>query len=175
MPGFTGLKNAEIATMVVHPKVVNRKETGELKSLGDRSVASELQELVGLASAIDLKVVLSEIINLSKVNAAKFFGTGILEKLKTLIDSENITLAVINTQLSAIQQRNLERYWQCKVIDRTGLIIEIFGAEPELMRADSSRIGGAILPKKQISKVLDTPERQRGGEGSLEALKDKLN
>ena len=108
MPDFTGLKNAEIATMVVHPKVVNRKETGELKSLGDRSVASELQELVGLASAIDLKVVLSEIINLSKVNAAKFFGTGILEKLKTLIDSENITLAVVNTQLSAIQQRNLE-------------------------------------------------------------------
>ena len=107
MPGFTGLKNAEIATMVVHPKVVNRKETGELKSLGDRSVASELQELVGLASAIDLKVVLSEIINLSKVNAAKFFGTGILEKLKILIDSENITLAVVNTQLSAIQQLSL--------------------------------------------------------------------
>ena len=65
MPDFTELKNAEIATIVVHPKVVNRKETGELKALGDRSVASELQELVGLASAIDLKVVLSEIINLS--------------------------------------------------------------------------------------------------------------
>ena len=74
MPGFTGLKNAEIATMVVHPKVVNRKETGELKSLGDRSVASELQELVGLASAIDLKVVLSKIINLSKVYAANFWN-----------------------------------------------------------------------------------------------------
>ena len=157
MSDFTELKNAEIATIVVHPNIVNRKEAGELRSLGDRSVVSELQRSYRISIRYKFKVDLSEIINLSKVHAAKFFGSGTLEKLKTLIEAENITLAVVNTQLSAIQQRNLERYWQCKVIDRTGLIIEIFAPEPERMRRTSSRIGGAILPKKQISKVLDTP------------------
>ena len=168
MPDFTELKNAEIATIVVHPKVVNRKETGELKALGDRSVASELQELVGLASAIDLKVVLSEIINLSKVNAAKFFGTGILERLKTLIDSENITLAVVNTQLSAIQQRNLEEYWQCKVIDRTGLIIEIFGARARTHEGGLQvELAALSFQRSRLVRSWTHLERQRGGGGFL--------
>ena len=168
MPDFTELKNAEIATIVVHPKVVNRKETGELKALGDRSVASELQELVGLASAIDLKVVLSEIINLSKVNAAKFFGTGILERLKTLIDSENVTLAVVNTQLSAIQQRNLEEYWQCKVIDRTGLIIEIFGARAQTHEGGLQvELAALSFQRSRLVRSWTHLERQRGGGGFL--------
>ena len=168
MSDFTGLKNAEIATIVVHPKVVNRKERGELKSLGDRSVASELQELIGLASAIDLKVVLSEIINLSKVNAAKFFGTGILEKLRTLIDDENIKLAVVNTQLSAIQQRNLEEYWQCKVIDRTGLIIEIFGARARTHEGGLQvELAALSFQRSRLVRSWTHLERQRGGGGFL--------
>ena len=168
MSDFTELKNAEIATIVVHPKVVNRKETGELKSLSDRSVASELQELVGLASAIDLKVILSQIINLSKVNAAKFFGTGILEKLKTLIDSENIILAVVNTQLSAIQQRNLEEYWQCKVIDRTGLIIEIFGARARTHEGGLQvELAALSFQRSRLVRSWTHLERQRGGGGFL--------
>ena len=93
MSDFTELKNAEIATIVVHPNIVNRKEAGELRSLGDRSVVSELQEVIGLASAINLKVDLSEIINLSKVHAANFFGSGTLEKLKTLIDSREYNIS----------------------------------------------------------------------------------
>ena len=168
MSDFTGLKNAEIATIVVHPKVVNRKETGELKALGDRSIESELQEVIGLASAIDLKVVLSEIINLSKVNAAKFFGTGILERLKTLIDSENVTLAVVNTQLSAIQQRNLEEYWQCKVIDRTGLIIEIFGARARTHEGGLQvELAALSFQRSRLVRSWTHLERQRGGGGVL--------
>ena len=168
MSDFTGLKNAEIPTIVVHPNVVNKKETGELKSLGDRSAASELQEIVGLASAIDLKVALSEIINLSKVNAANFFGTGILEKLKTFIDTENVTLAVVNTQLSAIQQRNLERYWQCKVIDRTGLIIEIFGARARTHEgALQVELAALSFQRSRLVRSWTHLERQRGGGGFL--------
>ena len=168
MSDLTGLKNAEIPTIVVHPNVVNKKETGELKSLGDRSAASELQEIVGLASAIDLKVALSEIINLSKVNAANFFGTGILEKLKTFIDTENVTLAVVNTQLSAIQQRNLERYWQCKVIDRTGLIIEIFGARARTHEgALQVELAALSFQRSRLVRSWTHLERQRGGGGFL--------
>lgn len=168
MTDSSGLKNADIATIVVHPKITNRKELGELKSLNERSVVSELQEIVGLASAIDLKVDLSEIVNLSKVNAANFFGSGTLQKLKTLIEIQDITLAVVNTQLSAIQQRNLERYWQCKVIDRTGLIIEIFGARARTHEGGLQvELAALSFQRSRLVRSWTHLERQRGGGGFL--------
>ena len=166
MSDFTELKNAEIASIVVHPNIVDRKAADELRSLGDRSVVSELREVIGLASAINLKVDLSEIINLSKVHAANFFGSGTLEKLKTLIEAENITLAVVNTQLSAIQQRNLERYWQCKVIDRTGLIIEIFGARARTHEGGLQvELAALSFQRSRFVWSWTHLERQRGGGG----------
>ena len=168
MSDFAGLKTAEIATIVIHPNIANKKETGELRSLGDRSVTSELQEIVGLASAINLKVDLSKIINLSKINAANFFGSGTLEKLKTLIEVEHVTLAVVNTQLSAIQQRNLERYWQCKVIDRTGLIIEIFGARARTHEGGLQvELAALSFQRSRLVRSWTHLERQRGGGGFL--------
>ena len=168
MTDSSGVKNADIATIIVHPNITNRKELGELKSLNERSVASELQEIVGLASAIDLKVDLSEIINLSKVNAANFFGSGTLQKLKALIEALDITLAVVNTQLSAIQQRNLERYWQCKVIDRTGLIIEIFGARARTHEGGLQvELAALSFQRSRLVRSWTHLERQRGGGGFL--------
>jgi len=168
MTASSGLKNADTATIVVHPNITNRKELGELKSLHGRSVASELQEIVGLASAIDLKVDLSEIINLSKVNAANFFGSGTLQRFKTLIEVREITLAVVNTQLSAIQQRNLERCWQCKVIDRTGLIIEIFGARARTHEGGLQvELAALSFQRSRLVRSWTHLERQRGGGGFL--------
>ena len=168
MTDFSGLKNADIATIVLHPNIANRKEVGELKSLNKRTVTSELQEIVGLASAIDLRVDLSEIINLSKVNTANFFGSGTREKLKILIEVEDITLAVINTQLSAIQQRNLERFWQCKVIDRTGLIIEIFGARARTHEGRLQvELAALSFQRSRLVRSWTHLERQRGGGGFL--------
>ena len=168
MTDFSELKNADIATIVLHPNIANRKEAGETKSLNERPVASELQEIVGLASAIDLRVDLSEIINLSKVNTANFFGSGTREKLKSLIEVGNITLAVVNTQLSAIQQRNLERYWQCKVIDRTGLIIEIFGARARTHEGGLQvELAALSFQRSRLVRSWTHLERQRGGGGFL--------
>ena len=168
MTDFSELKNADIATIVLHPNIANRKEAGETKSLNERPVASELQEIVGLASAIDLRVDLSEIINLSKVNAANFFGSGTREKLKSLIEVGSITLAVVNTQLSAIQQRNLERYWQCKVIDRTGLIIEIFGARARTHEGGLQvELAALSFQRSRLVRSWTHLERQRGGGGFL--------
>ena len=168
MADFSELKNADIATIVLHPNIANRKEAGETKSLNERPVASELQEIVGLASAIDLRVDLSEIINLSKVDAANFFGSGTREKLKSLIEVGSITLAVVNTQLSAIQQRNLERYWQCKVIDRTGLIIEIFGARARTHEGGLQvELAALSFQRSRLVRSWTHLERQRGGGGFL--------
>ena len=168
MTDFSELKNADIATIVLHPNIANRKEAGETKSLNERPVASELQEIVGLASAIDLRVDLSEIINLSKVDAANFFGSGTREKLKSLIEVGSIILAVVNTQLSAIQQRNLERYWQCKVIDRTGLIIEIFGARARTHEGGLQvELAALSFQRSRLVRSWTHLERQRGGGGFL--------
>ena len=168
MTDFSELKNADIATIVLHPNIANRKEAGETKSLNERPVASELQEIVGLASAIDLRVDLSEIINLSKVDAANFFGSGTREKLKSLIEVGSITLAVVNTQLSAIQQRNLERFWQCKVIDRTGLIIEIFGARARTHEGGLQvELAALSFQRSRLVRSWTHLERQRGGGGFL--------
>ena len=168
MTDFSELKNADIATIVLHPNIANRKEAGETKSLNERPVASELQEIVGLASAIDLRVDLSEIINLSKVNTANFFGSGTREKLKSLIEVGSITLAVVNTQLSAIQQRNLERFWQCKVIDRTGLIIEIFGARARTHEGGLQvELAALSFQRSRLVRSWTHLERQRGGGGFL--------
>ena len=168
MTDFSRLKNEDIATIVLHPNIATKKEASELKLLNERTVASKLQEIVGLASAIDLRVDLSEIINLSKVNAANFFGSGTREKLKSVIEVENITLAVINTQLSAIQQRNLERYWQCKVIDRTGLIIEIFGARARTHEGRLQvELAALSFQRSRLVRSWTHLERQRGGGGFL--------
>lgn len=168
MTDFSELKNADIATIVLHPNIANRKEAGETKSPNERPVASELQEIVGLASAIDLRVDLSEIINLSKVNTANFFGSGTREKLKSLIEVGSITLAVVNTQLSAIQQRNLERFWQCKVIDRTGLIIEIFGARARTHEGGLQvELAALSFQRSRLVRSWTHLERQRGGGGFL--------
>ena len=168
MTDFSELKNADIATIVLHPNIANRKEAGETKSFNERPVASELQEIVGLASAIDLRVDLSEIINLSKVDAANFFGSGTREKLKSLIEVGSIILAVVNTQLSAIQQRNLERYWQCKVIDRTGLIIEIFGARARTHEGGLQvELAALSFQRSRLVRSWTHLERQRGGGGFL--------
>ena len=117
---------------------------------------------------ISLRVDLSEIINLSKVDAANFFGSGTREKLKSLIEVGSITLAVVNTQLSAIQQRNLERYWQCKVIDRTGLIIEIFGARARTHEGGLQvELAALSFQRSRLVRSWTHLERQRGGGGFL--------
>jgi GTPase len=82
---------------------------------------------VGLAQAIDLDVVRAEIVRVVRPTPGTFFGSGNVEILRELIADNNIGLVVVDAPLSPVQQRNLERRWQAKVIDRTGLILEIFG------------------------------------------------
>ena len=80
-----------------------------------------------MARAIDLQIVRAEIVRIARPAPGTLFGSGNVEKLRELIADNAIGLVVVDGPLSPVQQRNLERRWQAKVIDRTGLILEIFG------------------------------------------------
>lgn len=92
-----------------------------------RPIEAALEEAVNLTAAINLDVVYFETVRLNHPTPATLLGAGAVERLKAQFSELGVSLAVINHPLSPVQQRNLERDWQIKVIDRTGLILEIFG------------------------------------------------
>ena len=93
----------------------------------ERDPESQLAEAIGLTVAIDIKIIETQIIRVAKIKPATFIGSGKVEELKNLISKNNVDLAIIDHAITPIQQRNLENTWKCKVLDRTALILEIFG------------------------------------------------
>lgn len=147
-----------IRAIVIHP------DFGERSS---RSATDRLEEAAGLARALDLDVRAEEVVRLRKTTPATLFGTGKVEELAALIRAAEAEAAVIDDTLTPVQQRNLEKAWECKVIDRTGLILEIFGRrartkegrlQVELARLDYER--------SRLVRTWTHLERQRGGTGS---------
>jgi GTP-binding protein HflX len=133
-----------------------------------RTPEAKLEEAVGLARAIDLEVAHGEVVRLHQPRPATLFGSGQVERLKELVESAKAGIAVIDSAVSPVQQRNLERAWQCKVIDRTGLILEIFG--------DRARTHEGVLQvelahltyqRSRLVRSWTHLERQRGGFGFL--------
>ena len=133
-----------------------------------RDSAGRLHEAVGLAQAIDLHVVHAEAVRLNRVRPSTFLGTGIVERFAALIEAEEVGLVVVDAALAPIQQRNLERAWKTKVIDRTGLILEIFGARART-REGSMQVELAALSyqRSRLVRSWTHLERQRGGFGFL--------
>jgi GTPase len=133
-----------------------------------RSPEAMLAEACGLAEAISLEVVAAEIFNLSHPAPATLLGSGQVENWKGLIADESIQLVIIDHPLTPVQQRNLERSWKCKVIDRTGLILEIFG-ERARTREGQLQVELAALSyqKSRLVRSWTHLERQRGGFGFL--------
>ena len=127
-----------------------------------------LDEAVGLALAIDLRIVHAEVVRLAAWRPATLLGQGIVDRFKALVEAEHVDVAIVDGQLSPIQQRNLERAWKCKVIDRTGLILEIFG---ERARTAEGRLqvelASLTYQKSRLVRTWTHLERQRGGFGFL--------
>lgn len=107
--------------------VVVDPDTGSLSAALRRHDESRLDEAVGLALALDLKIVGTHTARVRKPNPATLFGQGKVEELADLCEQLEANVVIINTTLTPIQQRNLEKALDVKVIDRTGLILEIFG------------------------------------------------
>ena len=168
MSNYSEFNNRNVPTIVLHPNLYKIKWPVSQSPSDERLTSSQLEEIVGLANAIKLNVNSSEIIKLSKINPANFFGSGTRERIKDYIISRKIQLAVINTQLSAIQQRNLELHWRCKVIDRTGLIIEIFGARARTHEGVLQvELASLSFQRSRLVRSWTHLERQRGGGGFL--------
>ena len=148
-------------TFVLHPVLKNADSTG-------RSVQAGLEEIKNLTAAIDLTVVAAETVLLNKTNASLYIGKGAAERAGETIRENEITLAVVNCALSPIQQRNLEKLWNCKVIDRTALILEIFGERARTKEGVLQvELAHLSYQRSRLVRGWTHLERQRGGRGFL--------
>ncbi|MBL8631391.1 MAG: GTPase HflX [Rhodospirillaceae bacterium] len=129
---------------------------------------SRLDEARGLAAAIALQVVHAETVNLQKPRPATLLGLGTVERLADFVKENHIDLAYVDGHLSPGQQRNLEKAWQCKVIDRTGLILEIFGARAKTREGQLQvELAHLTYQKSRLVRSWTHLERQRGGFGFM--------
>ena len=132
------------------------------------SPQDRLAESAGLARAIQLDVVAEEIVPLPQPRPATLFGSGKVGELATLIGESNVTLAIVDHALSPVQQRNLEKAWSCKVLDRTGLILEIFGQRAATREGRLQvELAHLTYQKSRLVRTWTHLERQRGGFGFL--------
>jgi GTP-binding protein HflX len=132
------------------------------------SAKDRLSEAAGLAEAIDLAVIDKQLVPVSAPRPATLFGSGKVEELKALLAAEEIALVVIDHPVSAIQQRNLERTWNTKVLDRTGLILEIFGRRARTREGRLQvELAHLSYQKSRLVRTWTHLERQRGGYGFL--------
>ena len=142
--------------------------TSARAKLTQRSPEAKLDEAVGLAHAIDLDVVSSGVVPLNAIRPATFIGKGKVEEMAGVIKTEEAGIVVMDCALSPVQQRNLEKAWSAKVLDRTGLILEIFGRRAHT-REGSLQVELAHLTyqKSRLVRSWTHLERQRGGFGFL--------
>lgn len=132
------------------------------------SSESRLNEALGLALAIDLNIVYSEVLILREVKPATYFSNGFIEKIKPIIEEEKVFLLIADTTLSAIQQRNLEKALKVKVIDRTALILEIFGERAQTNEGKLQvELAHLTYQRSRLVRSWTHLERQRGGAGFL--------
>jgi GTP-binding protein HflX len=151
------------------PKASRLRYPGEAGGWANgRSAEARLDEAVGLARTIHLDVVRAEIARLISPRPNSLFGGGTVDALAGLIGENAIGLVIVNAALSPVQQRNLERRWQTKVIDRTGLILEIFGARARTHEGRLQvELASLSYQRSRLVRSWTHLERQRGGFGFL--------
>jgi GTP-binding protein HflX len=132
------------------------------------SPEDKLAEAIGLAEAIDLDVVKAMIVPVASPRPATLLGSGKVEEIGQLVKELAIELVIVDHLVSPVQQRNLEKAWAAKVLDRTGLILEIFGRRART-REGRLQVELAHLnyQKGRLVRSWTHLERQRGGAGFL--------
>jgi len=133
-----------------------------------RDPKARLAEAVGLAQAIDLEIVGDISVGLSDVRPATYLGKGKVEEIGEIVRDREAALVTMDCPLSPVQQRNLEKAWGAKVIDRTGLILEIFGKRARTKEgALQVELAHLEYQKSRLVRSWTHLERQRGGFGFL--------
>ena len=154
------------ACIVVHPVV-----RGSVAS-GARSSQAKLAEAVGLAEAINLTVVEADVINVPSIRPSTLFGEGVVRRFAEVIKARRsdegapIAVVIVDAALTPVQQRNLERAWDSKVVDRTGLILEIFGERARTAEGELQvELAALTYQRSRLVRSWTHLERQRGGFG----------
>lgn len=146
--------------LVIHPDREGRD--------GARHPEARLEEAVGLALALDLEVREAMVVGLRKLTPATLFGRGKVDEIATLVEVEELDVVVVDDALTPVQQRNLEKAWKAKVIDRTGLILEIFARRARTregrLQVELARLS---YERSRLVRTWTHLERQRGGFGVM--------
>jgi len=163
---FEGPRGAAGARAAVVVPVLTGRLRGESAPQLRRTPEARLEEAIGLAAAIDLEIVSSGIVTVATPKPGTLFGSGKVEELAAIVKAEEIELVVVDHPLTPIQQRNLEKALYCKVLDRTGLILEIFGDRASTAEGTLQvELAHLKWQKSRLVRSWTHLERQRGGLG----------
>ncbi|MEM8796868.1 MAG: GTPase HflX [Pseudomonadota bacterium] len=176
MAGFVNFETPRTKAAVLVP-IVSYRASGTTapngsardgSALSSRSAEAQLDEARGLASAIDLDVIFTDVSNLNEIRPATLYGSGKVEALQKRLEENDIKLVIVDHSLTPVQQRNLERALNVKVLDRTGLILEIFGARAQTKEGRLQVDLAALRYQRgRLVRSWTHLERQRGGGGFL--------
>ncbi len=167
-PRIAGRAKAVVLAPVLEAKRGGRTRRPKGGRFSERSPEARLDEAVGLAAAIDLDVKASGLVPVPNPRPATLFGTGKVEELAGLIRAEDAELVIVDHPLTPVQQRNLETAWDAKVLDRTGLILEIFGQRARTREGRLHvELAHLVYQKSRLVRSWTHLERQRGGFGFL--------
>lgn len=154
--------------LVLHPHHKKRRSERLAATSSLRTPEARLEEAVSLCQALDLNVVQSILLNLSKLVPATYVGKGKLLELADIISVEKIEVVIFDCELTPGQQRNIEKLLEVKVIDRTGLILEIFGERAQTKEGVLQvELAHLTYQKSRLVRSWTHLERQRGGFGFL--------
>ncbi len=135
---------------------------------GDNYLDYKKSEALGLCEALNLEPVQMELLRVRKINPSTYIGKGQAQKIKEMIAEHDVDAVYVDENLSPIQQRNLEKAFDKKVIDRTGLILEIFSDRAQTnegkLQVDMARLS---YQKSRLVRAWTHLERQRGGMGAV--------
>ncbi len=165
--GKTARAAIVVPVLTRQPRAV-RDEAAQARPHTARSPQARLDEAVGLAGAIDLDPVYAEIVTVADPRPATLLGTGKLEELAAIVKEREAELVFVDHPLTPVQQRNLEKALDAKVLDRTGIILEIFGRRART-REGALQVELAHLEyqRGRLVRSWTHLERQRGGAGFL--------
>ena len=144
------------------------RERNHSSAVSDRAPAARLDEAVGLARAINLDVRESGLAAINQIRPATYLGKGKVEEFAGLIKTLEVDIVVMDCALSPVQQRNLEKAWSAKVLDRTGLILEIFGRRARTREGTLQvELAHLTYQRSRLVRTWTHLERQRGGFGFM--------
>ena len=147
--------------IIVHPEINFHLSSSE-------KVLKKVNEICNLAKSINLKIKDIKTIKIRKIIPSHLFGKGQVENIKVLLNRKFSKILIINSEVSPIQQRNLEKKLNCKVLDRTALIIEIFGKRAKTKEGKIQvELAALLYQKTRLVRSWTHLERQRGGAGFM--------